>query len=520
MKLPALLAHRRWQRVQPWLMAVLAGTSLAAALPGLYWVPLLLLFPGLLLESLYDAPGGWTAFLRGWLAGIVHWAIATSWVVPVMHDYGGLGIAGALICLLIMAGLIGLTWGLVCWLTSRAGATYRIWLLPAAWSAVEAWRQLPPYLFPWNPTVSALTELPAALGSLPVWGATGLGWAVTAIGAGLWGLWRGPRQPGRWSRRGPAVQLLAAASLLLLFTAMAPAARTAKAATGRPLVVAVLQPGTSLEEKWDPSNSEAIAKKVWQLTREAMQSRPRPDLVLWPESAVPYIVERDPGFRRMLIALARDNEIAIVLNSIGFTSSGGYTNAAYLVTGTGVSARRYDKVRLVPFGEYVPFFARLAFTESLVREVASFTPGDRPELLDGPVPLGMAICYEVVFADLVAEEVRRGAQVLTTITNDGWYGYSWAPPQHFSQSVLRAAENRRWLVRAALTGISGVVDPYGRVVDRLAVGESGFLVAEVQPATGLTPRTRFGDWWGLLCAAATLALLVAGRRAMGRGERG
>jgi apolipoprotein N-acyltransferase len=129
----------------------------------------------------------------------------------------------------------------------------------------------------------------------------------------------------------------------------------------------------------------------------------------------------------------------------------------------------------------------------------------------------MAICYEVIFAELVASEVRGGAELLTTLTNDGWYGYSWAPRQHFSHVVLRAVENRRWFARAALTGISGFVEPSGRLGPILGVGEQGLLVAEVRLATGLTPRVRFGDWW---CAATALAgaiLLMWGRMQMRRG---
>jgi apolipoprotein N-acyltransferase len=117
----------------------------------------------------------------------------------------------------------------------------------------------------------------------------------------------------------------------------------------------------------------------------------------------------------------------------------------------------------------------------------------------------------VVFPDHAAAEVRAGAQILTTLTNDGWYGFSWAPRQHFAQVRLRAAETQRWFVRAALTGISGFIDPSGRVVSRLEVGESGILIDDVQPMTGLTPRARFGDWWAVLCAAATVSLLLASR---------
>jgi apolipoprotein N-acyltransferase len=129
----------------------------------------------------------------------------------------------------------------------------------------------------------------------------------------------------------------------------------------------------------------------------------------------------------------------------------------------------------------------------------------------------MAICYEVIFAELAASEVRAGAELLTTLTNDGWYGYSWAPRQHFAHVVLRAVENRRWFARAALTGISGFVEPSGRLGPILGIGEQGLLVAEVQPASHVTPRSRFGDWWCATTALAGSILLICGRMRTRRG---
>jgi apolipoprotein N-acyltransferase len=133
-------------------------------------------------------------------------------------------------------------------------------------------------------------------------------------------------------------------------------------------------------------------------------------------------------------------------------------------------------------------------------------------LLPAAVPLGVAICFEVVFPGLPAAKTRAGAELLVTLTNDGWYGFSWAPHQHFAQVRLRAAETQRWFARAALTGISGFVDPSGQVTSRLEVGEAGILLEDVQPLTGLTPRVRWRDWWAVGCAVATLTLLVVGRR--------
>jgi apolipoprotein N-acyltransferase len=278
---------------------------------------------------------------------------------------------------------------------------------------------------------------------------------------------------------------------------------------GGELAVAVIQPGTSLEEKWDPGQWQEMEERVWGLTRAAAADGA--DVVLWPESAMPFRIDIDETYRLMVTELARELDVVIVLNSVAGSTDAGFTNSAFVIGPDGPAVAHYDKNRLVPFGEYVPSWARFAFTDALVREVGNFRPGVRPQLLDVGVPLGMAVCYEVVFADLITRQVREGAQLLATLTNDGWYGYSWAPHQHVAHVVLRAVENRRWVARAALTGVSGFVAPDGRVVARLDVGAFGHLVQRVAPAESLTVRARMGDWWSVLCWVAAAVLVAVGR---------
>jgi apolipoprotein N-acyltransferase len=488
-------------RALPWFAAAASGAVLAVALPGPGVWPLVLLFPGLLLEALHRNSSWKKAAGLGLLAGTVHWLIATHWVVPVMHHYGGLPAAAAVLCLVAMAAFLGATWAVCSVLTHLARPWLRPWAFAFAWAALEASRQTLVYRFPWNPTAAALAFHPRLLGSLPVWGATGLGWALTAAGAAGWATLH------QHARRSGLVLGSSAVVCVAVFTFAAPSARPSAGA----VLVAALQPGTTLEEKWDPSDSAKIAGRVWRLTGEASSAGAR--VVLWPESAVPYTLERDASYRELVRELARKLNVTIVLNSIGFTSDGGYTNAAYVVTPSGIEKRRYDKIRLVPFGEYVPFVGRLAFARALIREVGHFTPGRDPRPLEvGPFRMGMAICYEIVFPGLVTAEVRHGAEVLGTLTNDGWYGYSWAPTQHFAQAVLRAVETRRWVVRAALTGISGFIDPQGRIVDHLPVGAAGVLVHQIRPMCGLTPRARLGDWWSAVCILGLAAVVARSRR--------
>ncbi|MGD9253194.1 MAG: apolipoprotein N-acyltransferase [Holophagae bacterium] len=485
--------------VLPGLLAVLSGLCLALAMPGAGLAVLAFAAVPLLLEALHRGEGRWRPWLLGWLAGATFWIVATNWVLPVMHHYGGLPWPEAFLCLLGMGLILGIFWALAAGLASLVPPAWRVWLLPAAWTAAPLLQQWPPFQFIWTGPAAAFVDWPWLMSTLPVWGATGLGWWVAALSAGAWGLCR------RDTRLGAVAEVAVAMCLVLAFSLAAPAARPA----GQPLRVAVLQPGTSLEDKWDPSQAGEIANRVWALTG-AVAVRGA-DLVAWPESAVPFRLDADASYREAVTRMARELGTEIILNSVASTGDGGYTNSAFLVTSEGVHPRRYDKVHLVPFGEFVPSWASFAFTESLVREVGRFTPGDRPVVLPAQVPVGVTICFEVVFPGLPAAQVRDGAELLLTLTNDGWYGFSWAPHQHFAQVRLRAAENRRWFVRAALTGISGFVNPTGSVVSSLGVGEDGFLIEELQPMTGVTPRARWGDWWGWLCVLATAVILVVAR---------
>jgi apolipoprotein N-acyltransferase len=322
---------------------------------------------------------------------------------------------------------------------------------------------------------------------------------VTLLGAGLWAVVR------REHRRMGLAAVGTSLGLIALCTLIAPPAQE----SGDSLTVAIVQPGTSLEERWDPNAWPIMADRVWRLTAEAAAEQP--DIILWPESAMPFRWESDSEYRRQVTALTRRTGASILLNSVG-EADAGWTNAAFAIT-PGGEVTRYDKIRLVPFGEYVPAWARAFFPGALVREVGGFIPGRDATPLQAGRPVGMAVCYEIVFPGLAARQVRNGAQVLTTLTNDAWYGDSWALRQHFAHAILRSVETRRFTVRAALTGISGIVDPRGRVVDDLDIGATGVLVGAVRPATGITPRARFGEWvLGLAAVIAGVAVAIDRRR--------
>jgi apolipoprotein N-acyltransferase len=240
------------------------------------------------------------------------------------------------------------------------------------------------------------------------------------------------------------------------------------------------------------------------------------DLVVWPESPAPFFTN-DARFRETVSAMARDTKTWTVTGSIGTSSApgaGGETppvfNSAALISPTGEWTARYDKVHLVPFGEYLPFPSLFSFAGGLTREVGEFQHGASHKPLDaGDQRLGVFICYESIFPDEVRQSANQGAQVFVNISNDGWYGDSGAYAQHLNQTRMRAIENNRWLLSATDTGVTASIDPWGRVVARIPRKQRTVLVAPYARTFVTTFYTRHGDWFAYVCAIISLGALLA-----------
>ena len=477
------------------LFALSGGLFLALTLPGLQWWPLALLFPAGMLEALGRKSGWKVGILLGWATGALHWMISAYWVLPLLSGYGTMSGVAASACLLGTGLFLGSTWALFLGLLAVFPWRLRPVAFPALWILVEGIRSFPPYDFPWNSTAACLSGTPALLPSLSIWGASGLGWTLIALGSGFWALRHGE------TRKSGILLVSCALGFFLLLTTLAPAPK----ASGDKVVVAALQPGTLLEERWDPANWRRLSENVREMTFQAGASNPK--LILWPESAMPFRFDSAENYREEVFSMSRELGATILLNSVASGKRGGLSNSVFAVSPSGTFTR-YDKIHLVPFGEYIPTWGRFFFPGSLVHEVGHFRPGREVSLLDAGFPVGISVCFEIVFPRLAAAETRKGAAALVTLTNDGWYGRSWASDQHFAQAVLRAVETRRWVLRAALTGISGLISPEGRVCGQLEAGETGILEGEFQPMQGLTPAARFPDLWNICCLLFLLAIFV------------
>jgi len=264
---------------------------------------------------------------------------------------------------------------------------------------------------------------------------------------------------------------------------------------------AVLQGNVSSDIYWDRISAieiEGLFKQHLDLSRGAYLQGAR--LIIWPEFSVPLCFSCDVplyrSFREALFQFVRETKCTLLLGTNETASQGGelrYFNTALFLS-PDLSVTEYYKMHLVPFGEYTPYKKIFSFIENVTHAIGDVTPGKEHVLhsFEGK-KFGSPICYEVIFPRLVRKFSEKGAEFLVTITNDGWYGTSPAPYQHFLIAVFRAVENRRFLLRAATTGISGIVDPYGRILSRSELMTQTFLTGDITPFKKLSFYARCGD---------------------------
>jgi apolipoprotein N-acyltransferase len=289
--------------------------------------------------------------------------------------------------------------------------------------------------------------------------------------------------------------------------------------TGAPIKVGLIQGNIAQTDKWNPARAGMILDRYVQLTRQASDNGAQ--FIIWPESSTPFYFEEDPA-GAVVRTLARTLGKPLLLGSDEFEDSQPvrHYNSAFMLDTHGATAAVYRKIHLVPFGEYVPFQRLLFFVGPLVDAVSAFSRGTRVTML--PVEghmVSTAICYEVTYPALSREAVRQGSEMLTTVTNDAWYGDSSAAYQHFEMAAMRAIEQGRYLVRAANTGISGIIDPYGRILVRTNLFETVAVVGEARFVQDTTVYARIGDLVAHLSLGVTVLALIVAIKGVRRGRR-
>jgi apolipoprotein N-acyltransferase len=472
-----------------------------------------------LLVALAGAPSARHGLRLGYLTGATSAFGLLYWTGGVVVEYGGLSRPVGLVILSLVCLILGLFpavfgWTMAAWCRRFGPGT--VLAAPVAWVAVEILRTHTLLDFPWCLLGYSQHATLPVLQLARYTAVYGVSFVVASPSALLAYL----AVEARPSRRRAATVAVALGLLVVWGHGRWRLAQPVP--EGGRLRVGLVQAAVRQEEKWDPDRAGDNLARHLALTQRAAAEGAR--LVVWPESAVTSSFDEEPVLAQMLRDTVRGLRLFLLFgNDDREPSPDGrdrfFVGAKMLDPG-GTLRLRYHKLRLVPFGEYVPLAPAITLggrvTAKLVEQVSDFTPGAGPVLgaIDGH-PVAVFICYEAIFPGLVRRFSTRGAELLVNITNDAWFGRTSAPYQHMAMARFRAVENGKYLVRVANTGISAVVDPRGRLREGTGLFEETVRVAEVAFVPGETFYTRHGDVfaWGCLAAAAGLSAAAGWRRA-------
>jgi len=456
---------------------------------------------------------GWRAARLGYVTGAVSSIGLLYWTALVVIQYGGLTLPVGILVMVALCLAFSVFHALFGWAAARLVVAFGpagLLGVPFLWTGLEYARTHTFFSFPWTllgysqqaalpfaqvasiTAVYGVSFLVCSVSALLAYGAvasrvTARRAALASVALLVGGAWGW----GRWQMEQPVAE------------------------TGR-VTVGLVQGGVRQEDKWVPEYASANLGRHLQLTARAADAGAR--LVVWPESAVPFLFDQDEALAGLLRDVVRRRGIYLFFGNDDLEAFSSAERRIYvgakLLDPSGELVARYHKMHLVPFGEYVPlqtlFTLGGRFAAKLVQEVSDFTPGTEATtgVVDGH-RVGGFICYEAIFPSLVRRFAAGGAELLVNVTNDAWYGTTSAPHQHLAMAAFRAIENRRYLVRAANTGITAVVDPRGRVLEPTRLFDTTVLVRKVPFVAETTFYTRHGNVFAQACAAMALALVAA-----------
>jgi apolipoprotein N-acyltransferase len=477
-----------------YLLALLSGVLLVVIHPRF---DLTFLAPFALAPLVYALAREWMPrhrFLLGYVTGLAFWAGINYWIHFVISVHGGLGTvggtAGFIVFLLLRAIPMGLFALLAGVLVQRS---YAIIAIPALWVAMERIPWL--FYYTWLQLGNAGIDMAFPMRLAPYTGVFGLSFLFAMLGTAIaWVALRRGRRELRW--------LAVLAVMVALPTPPGVEEPNKEAVT--------LQPNIPERDDWTQDMARETQQQMEYLTlRTAMAAGARKaSLILWPEVPAPVYYFEDTAFRDRLNALARMTKTDVMIGTVAHTPKGAPLNAALLVSRDGEPAGRYDKVFRVPFGEYVPwpFDAMMA---KITSEIGDFEAGEGVKVFHSTEqPVGTFICYESAFPQVVRQFTASGARVLVNLSNDGYFGGAGARDQHLSLVRMRAAENRRWVLRSTNDGKTVSINPRGEIVKALPeyAATSGRLPFAYR--SDLTFYVEHGDVFAWGCAALAAALLV------------
>ncbi len=495
----------------PYLLAFLGGIFTALSHPKLSWSYLAFFGLALILEAQRMAPH--KTFRLSFIGAWVYFLLLLYWLVPVMCHFGGLPSLAAVGLLGLLCAYLALYWAIPLFLSRVLG-----FLSPslqgalgfaALFTCFEFLRSRVPLAFPWG-LLGASQYRELFLIQIADWGGIfAVSFLVALVNYAAFSF---------VATRKKAPLLLA--FLCLLGAYFYGVFRLETPFSGASQKLGLIQGNISQDLKWDKGNLKETLHKYRALSERAL--RKGAEILVWPETAVPaYLSQTHPLLRKISSWVAKIKR-PLILGAPRLVEKDGrflVYNSLFLLQADGTLADVYDKERLVPFGEFVPFEKEVPWLRKFAVASGEYSPGedDTPLRLKEGREFGALICFESIFPDLARERVKEGATLLLVATNDAWFGTTAGPYQHFVQAVFRAVETRRYLVRVANTGISGLIDPWGRILVKTPLEKEAAPCVEAEHLAYFSWYVKYGDIFVLFCLS--LASLLGIRFYFRRDER-
>lgn len=492
---------------RPDLLAVLSGALVALSFPNsgfsfLAWIaliPLLTALEGATLRS---------AFRLGFICGMAAYAGILYWINVVITQYGHLPWAASIPLYLTLAAWMGLFYGLAT-LVARAGEQTGIksaFTLPVAWVAGDLLRSVLMTGTPWAMLGHSQYRTLPLIQIADICGVFGITLLIVLANVVLY---RALRAVSGAGVPYPVKSLLV---FLILFIATLfygfSRLNEVDSTPAKSLRIALVQGNIPQDVKWSPAFQDETIARYERLTREAAKGGV--DLVVWPESAVPFFLQDEPRHAERIRSLARELSASLIVGSPAHELRNGrrvFLNSAFMISPSGEIAGRSDKIHLVPFGEYVPLGRFFPFISKMVVGIGDFSPGERAVTFQAAgTQIGTLICAEAVFPELGRAYVNNGARILANITNDAWFGRTSAPYQHLSIASFRAVETRTPMIRAANTGVTAFIDQNGHIITMTGLFVEGYRISDVSPGSGDSIYLRIGDAAAWLCVLLTAGI--------------
>ena len=455
------------------------------------------------------------AFSLGMISGFVYFVGTVYWISHSMRVYGYLPVAATVAVMVVLCLYLALYVGsfsiLFNIVKDRSQVPASV-IVPVLWVSLEFLRTYALTGFPWSVLGYSQYRFLTMIQIADITGIYGVSFLVAATNGMLYDVvsYRLDKAGQPLTARWPVVLSISFTAILITAAALYGAVKLADKENNRKIRASVIQANIPQDQKWDRRFQEHVISQYKRLTVKA--SSDSPDIIIWPESALPFVFAYEQVLTEDILQFQKQSDSHLIVGSVtGKSGEEGrrrLANSAVLISPGGSVLSVYDKIHLVPFGEYVPLGQYFPFIKKMVVAVGDFVPGKEYVVMNTPFArIGNLICYEIVFPGFVREFVEKGADVLVTITNDAWFGRTSAPYQHFSMAVFRAVENRVPVIRSANTGISGFIDDRGRILNSSAIFTETSLTEEVMIGGSKSFYTRYGDMFAFLCILCSVLLL-------------